>query len=125
MREACESQKSLYKIAQWATKRANGIKKTMVIPTLKRDARVAQDPQNKAELLKETHFPPSVKAKLDDIEGFIYPERVEMPNRLIEAEITQVIRQIKKDKALEPDEIPNRILHIVVETTSAFFMRVF
>jgi len=51
---------------------------------------------------------------LDDIKGFHYPLRIPQPEEIIEREILKAVSRINKDKALGPDELPNRVIQIVV-----------
>jgi hypothetical protein len=66
-----------------------------------------------------------VKADLSDLEGYSYPERVFIPERLGENEALNVIKELAKDKAPGPDEIPNRILKRVANAAPALITRIF
>jgi hypothetical protein len=72
-------------------------------------------------MLKQTHFPPSVKADLKDLKGYSYPKRIFIPKRLAENEALKVIKKLVNDKALGLNKIPNRILKRAAGVTSALF----
>ena len=95
------------------------------IPTLVRDGHEAYTPRKKAEILRETHFPPPPEVDLRDIENLDYPEPVEIPGEIQEEEVRKAISATKKDKAPGPDGLPNRILHIIAGETLALLTRVF
>jgi hypothetical protein len=66
-----------------------------------------------------------VEADLSDLEGYSYPERVFISERLSENEVFNVIKKLAKDKALGLNEIPNRIFKRVVNAASALITRIF
>ena len=76
-------------------------------------------------MLKQTHFPPPVKADLRDLEGYSYPERVSIPKRLAENEALKVIKELANDKAPGLDRIPNRILKRAAGVAPALLTRIF
>jgi hypothetical protein len=76
-------------------------------------------------MLKQTHFPPPVKADLRDLKGYSYPKRVLIPERLVEDEGLKVIKKLVNDKAPGLDKIPNRILKRVAGVASALLTRIF
>jgi len=125
MRKAGEKPEGIWGIVKWARQRSQGKTRQVTIPTLKRDARVAQDIRSKAELLRDTHFPPPPEADLSDIPGFAYPTPLEVPAELSLAEVKRAILKTKKDNAPGPDEIPNRVIHLIIRTSPATIMRLF
>ena len=62
---------------------------------------------------------------LDDIEGFYYPLRISQQEEIIEREILEAVNRTSKDKALEPDELPNRVIQIVVQRRTPLIRRLF
>jgi hypothetical protein len=76
-------------------------------------------------MLKQAHFPSPVEADLSDLEGYNYPERISIPEKLAENEALNVIKELAKDKALDPDGIPNRVLKRVAGVTPTLLTRIF
>jgi hypothetical protein len=72
-------------------------------------------------MLKQTHFPSSIKADLRDLEGYNYPKRVFISKRLAENEALKVIKELVNNKALGLDKISNRIFKRAVGVISALF----
>lgn len=111
--DAASSPKGLWKITKWAPHRQETPTAT-VTPTLtKPDSSSEATPEGKAELLKNTFFPPPVNADLSDITGYDYP----MPYRcplITEAEIERAIRKAAPNKAPGTDGITNGILQKVL-----------
>ena len=80
------------------------------MPDLHHQGNIAKSFDEKAEMLRNTFFPPPPVADLTDIEGFVYPTEADCPLLITEAEVETAIRRPKADKAPGPDGIPNRIL---------------
>jgi hypothetical protein len=76
-------------------------------------------------MLKQTHFPSSVKADLKDLKGYSYPKRVFIPKRLAENKALKVIKELVNNKALGLNRISNRILKRAVGVISALLTRIF
>jgi hypothetical protein len=76
-------------------------------------------------MLKQTHFPLSIKADLRDLKGYSYPERVFIPKRLVENEALKVIKELVNNKASSLDKIPNRILKRAAGVTPALLTQIF
>jgi hypothetical protein len=76
-------------------------------------------------MLKQTHFPLSIKADLRDLKGYSYSERVFIPKRLAEDEALKVIKKLANDKAPGLDKIPNRILKRAAGVVSTLLTRIF
>jgi hypothetical protein len=66
-----------------------------------------------------------VKTDFSDLEGYNYPERVFIPERLGENEALNVIKELAKNKALDLNKIPNRIFKRVVNAISTLIIRIF
>jgi hypothetical protein len=76
-------------------------------------------------MLKQAHFPLSVKTDLSDLEGYNYLERIFIPEKLAENEALNVIKELMKDKASGLNEIPNRVLKRVADVAPALLTRIF
>jgi hypothetical protein len=76
-------------------------------------------------MLKQAYFPPPVEADLSDLEGYSYPERVFIPERLSENEALNVIKELAKDKALNLNKIPNKIFKRVANAAPTLIIRIF
>jgi hypothetical protein len=66
-----------------------------------------------------------VEADLSDLEGYNYPERVFISERLGENEALNVIKELAKNKALGLNKIPNRILKRVANAAPTLITRIF
>jgi hypothetical protein len=88
------------------------------------DGELAHEPQEKAELLRQSFFPPPARADLSDTEGYQYPPAIECPD-VTEAEIEQVIRRASPNKALGGDGITNGILQRVLDILLSRLQRLF
>jgi hypothetical protein len=64
----------------------------------------------KAEIFRETFFPPPPAADLSDIEETVYPESVPPPPRITLSQVDTAIEKLAAKKAPRPDEIPNLVL---------------
>jgi hypothetical protein len=73
-------------------------------------------------MLKQTHFPLSVKADLKDLKGYNYPKRISIPKRLAENEALKIIKELANNKALGLNKISNKILKRAAGVTSALFI---
>jgi hypothetical protein len=73
-------------------------------------------------MLKQTHFPPSIKADLKDLKGYNYFKRIFISKRLAENEALKVIKKLVNNKALGLNKISNKILKRAVDVISALFI---
>lgn len=102
--EATASQSGLWNLVKWAKNRQNA--SAACTPALvKQDGGLAQEPEEKAEILRQTFFPPPVQANLSDIEGYRYPPPLECPDITV-SEIEKAVRRASPHKAP-----PNRRNH--------------
>jgi hypothetical protein len=76
-------------------------------------------------MLKQAHFPLSIKADLSDLERYNYPERISISEKLDENEALNVIKKLTKDKALSLNEILNRVIKRVVNAIPALLIKIF
>ena len=72
----------------------------------------------KSRCIKESFFPAPPAANLSDLEGRIYPSAKVCPLTITKQEVLVAIHQLKVDKALGPNEIPNRILQACADKLS-------
>jgi len=61
-------------------------------------------------MLRDICFPPPSEVDLDDIKDFYYLLRIPQQEEITEREILKVVSRTSKDKALELDELPNRVI---------------
>ena len=107
--EASESPSGLWKLVKWAKNRHN--ETPAYTPALVRpDGELAQQPEEKAEVLRQSFFPPPYQADLTDLEGYQYPPPIDCPDITV-AEIERAIRRASPSKAPGTDDIPNGVLH--------------
>jgi hypothetical protein len=76
-------------------------------------------------MLKQTHFPLSIKADLRDLKGYSYFKRILISKKLAEDEKLKVIKKLVNNKALSLNKISNKIFKRVAGITSALFTRIF
>ena len=107
--DASKTVSGLWKIVKWAKTRH--IVAPTCTPELQRpDGSVAQEATAKAELLRQSFFPPPRRAELSDTIGYEYPEAIECPEITLN-EITRAIRRAAPNKAPGVDGITNKVLH--------------
>lgn len=107
--EAAASPESLWKLAKWAKTRGHNsptVTPAIQHPVTRQDMVEVED---KAEVFRETFFPSSPEANLDDIENAQYANQVEFPS-ITKKEVTDAIRATAPLKAPGPDGIRNRAL---------------
>jgi hypothetical protein len=76
-------------------------------------------------MLKQAHFPLSIKADLSDLKGYSYPERISIPEKLAENEVLNVIKELAKNKVSGLNKIPNKVFKRVAGVTPALLTRIF
>jgi ribonuclease HI len=107
--EASSSKSGLWKLVKWAKNR-HIVSPTCTPTLIKPGGGFARQAKEKAETLRESFFPPPLKANLSDINGFAYPQPVECPE-ITPSEIEKAIRKAAPNKTPGTDDIPNGILH--------------
>jgi hypothetical protein len=66
-----------------------------------------------------------VKADLSDLEGYSYPKRIIILEKLDENKALNVIKELTKDKAPGPDGIPNKVIKRVAGVAPALLTKIF
>lgn len=107
--EASASQSGLWNLVKWAKNR-NDTSSASTPDLAKPDGGLATSPEEKAEVLRQSFFPPPSHADLSDIEGYRYPEPIECPDITV-PEIEKAVRGAAPNKAPGADGITNGILH--------------
>ncbi|KJK76179.1 hypothetical protein H634G_08585 [Metarhizium anisopliae BRIP 53293] len=110
--KASESPEALWKMARWARNR--NAPAPEVTPALQHPdtLQMTSDTAEKADIFRRAFFPCPPEADISDIEGAVYPERIDMP-AITEQEVERAIREASPLKAPGPDSIPNKALQLV------------
>jgi hypothetical protein len=66
-----------------------------------------------------------VKADLSNLKRYNYLKRIFISKKLDKNEALNVIKELTKDKASGPDEIPNKVIKRVAGVTPALLTRIF
>ena len=98
---------------KWAKNRYNA-SPACTPPLVKAKGELAHQPEEKAELLRQTFFPLPALADLSDIEGYEYPPSIECPDITMQ-EIEKAVRTCARNKAPGADGITNGILHETID----------
>ncbi|OAQ57920.1 reverse transcriptase [Pochonia chlamydosporia 170] len=107
--EASLSKNGLWKLVKWAKNRHETL--PACTPALvKPDGKLVYRPEEKAELLRQSFFPPPRQANLSDINGYQYPPPIECPDVTL-SEIEKAVRRTAPNKAPGTDGIINGVLH--------------
>lgn len=107
--EASSSKNGLWKLVKWAKNRQDI--PPACTPTLsKPDGKFVYRPEEKAEVLRQSFFPPPCQADLSDINGYKYPPSIECPDITL-PEIEKATRRAAPNKAPGADGIINGVLH--------------
>lgn len=121
--EASESQSGLWNLVKWAKNR-HDTPPTCTPTLVKPNGEQATRPEEKAQLLRQTFFPPPPQADLSDAEGYVYPTPIECPEVTI-PEIGRAIRKASPNKAPGADGIPNRALQQTLHILLPYLHRLF
>jgi endonuclease/exonuclease/phosphatase family metal-dependent hydrolase len=121
--EASTSKSGLWKLVKWAKNRHTPT--SACTPELvKPDGTLAQQPEEKAETLRQSFFPPPHQADISDINGFQYPPAIECPD-ITPQEIERAVRGAAPNKAPGTDGIPNAILHQTIGILLPYLHKLF
>ena len=105
--ETSASQSGLWNLVKWAKNRHN-ITPAFTPALVKPDGGSVHQPEEKAEVLRQTFFPPPPQADLSDIDGYEYPPTIECP-AITTVEIERAVRRASPNKAPGADGISNGI----------------
>lgn len=120
---ASETQNGLWKLVKWAKNR-HDTSPAYTPPLLKPEGGLAQRPQEKAEVLRQTFFPPPPAADLSDINNYKYPPAIKGPD-ITMLEIKKAIRKAAPNKAPGANGITNGILHKTLDILLPHLHRLF
>lgn len=90
----------------------------------KSTGRLATEPKEKIEKLKKVLLPTPQFANLSNIQGFEYPNGLEMP-KITQYKIFQTFRYFQTRKGPRPDQILNKVLKIIVLKICSFLEQIF
>jgi hypothetical protein len=107
--EASASDSGLWKLVKWAKNR-HTIAPTCTPTLMKPDGELAHQAEEKAETLRQSFFPPPLRANLSDINEYEYPQPIKCPE-ITPQEIVKAVRRAAPNKAPSTDDITNGILH--------------
>lgn len=106
--EAATTDSGLWNLVKWAKNRHDT--SAACTPALaKPDGGLAHQPEEKAEILRQSFFPPPCQADLSDTEGYQYPAPLECPD-ITASEIERAAHRVAPNKAPGTDDITNGIL---------------
>jgi len=121
--EASASPSGLWRLVKWAKNRHDA--SPACTPALaKLEGGLAHEPEEKAEVLRQSFFPPPLQADLSDLEGYEYPPPIECPDVAV-SEIENAIRRASPNKAPGTDGITNRVLHQTLDILLPSLHRLF
>jgi hypothetical protein len=107
--EASASESGLWKLVKWAKNR-HTVASACTLALIKPDGELASRPEEKAEILRQSFFPPPLQADLLDINRYEYPQPIECLEITI-SEIEKAVRRAAPNKAPGTDNIINGILY--------------
>jgi exonuclease III len=109
-----EDMRDVWKVAKWAKTR--GTPRSSFTPDIKNAHGIPQKTtQGKADALKHSFFPTPPTADEEDINNTQYPTPIIAPDITVD-EVIRTIKRTSPDKAPGPDQIPNRVLRLAVDT---------
>ena len=113
MEQASTAEAGLWKLVKWAKNRE--VLTPTCTPTLaKSDGGLVHEAEGKAEVLRQSFFPPPLAADLSDIIGYEHPSSIECPEITFQ-EVEKAVRRAAPNKSPGTDDIPNRILHQILD----------
>lgn len=93
-------------------------------PIQQSDKSTTNNPEEKVEIFKNAFFPAPPISQLADIQNFVYPAGIDMPN-ITEKKIELAIFKPALDKAPGTDGIPNQVLQAIVSLILLHLYRLF
>lgn len=120
--EACNSPEELWKAVRQAKNQAP--RQSCLFSIQKSTGGLATEPKEKIKELKKVLLPTPQFVDLSDIQGFEYPNRLEMP-KITQHEILQTIKHLRARKAPGPYQIPNEILKVIACEICSFLEQIF
>src|SRR5437016_4399980 len=123
VQEATKSTSGLWQLAKWATNR-EGRSRPLTPPIATPDGSFESDTHRKADLFRDTFFPPPPEADLTDTENYNYPHPLCLPP-ISPREIEKAILRAPAKKAPGPDGILNGVLHLAVKPLVPALHRLF
>jgi ribonuclease HI len=121
--EASTSQTGLWNLVKWARNRHNTTP-AFTPALMKPDGGTAHQPDEKAEVLRQTFFPPPPQADLSDMDGYEYPPPIECP-AITTVEIERAVRRASPNKTPGADGISNGILHQTLDILLPSLLKLF
>ena len=121
--DASESPSGLWKLVKWAKNR-HDVTPSCTPALAKPDGKLAQEPEEKAEILRRSFFPPPLQANLLDLEGYQYPPPIECPD-ITKPEIEKAVRRASPNKAPGADGVTNGVLHQTLDILLPSLHRLF
>ena len=90
----------------------------------KSDGGYATEPRDKIEELKKVSLPAPHSADLSNILNFQYPSDLPMPC-ITKKELLQIGKHLQIKKAPRPDQIPNKVLKVIMPEISDYLVHIF
>ncbi|KAF3492133.1 uncharacterized protein GIQ15_01650 [Arthroderma uncinatum] len=107
--EASATQTGLWNLIKWAKNR-HDVTPACTPALIRADGELVHQPEEKAEVLRQSFFPPPHQADLSDLEGCEYPPPIKCPE-ITTAEIERAVRKVSLNKSLGANSINNSILY--------------
>jgi ribonuclease HI len=122
--EAAESPEKIWRLAKWA--RTRGIEAPRITPAIRHPTTLHEitEPEDKADLFRDTFFPTPPEADLRDIQDTQYNGQIALPP-VTEKEVREAIRTASPLKAPGPDGIINKALQAGAELIVVHLTRIF
>ncbi|EDN04466.1 predicted protein [Histoplasma mississippiense (nom. inval.)] len=122
VREVSDSPHGLWRLARWARRR--GTRQAFTPPLRRSDNSLEHNHQAKANLFKETFFPPQPNVDLSDTTNQRYSDQLTFPP-ITEQEITRAIGSMAAKKAPGQDGIPAHILQRLLPYLTPHLLQIY
>ena len=120
--EACASPESMWKAIKHVQNRTS---RQPCLPNIQRsDGSYITEPKEKIEELKKVLLPAPHSADVSDLANFEYPNDLPL-TRITQKEILQTGKYLRMNKALGPDQIPNKVLKVIMPEISGHLEQIF